>query len=100
MLGYKVYYDKAEKKFKYETEKSEVQSTDQDDTFWWSADTDSASYDCDYHNNRLDEVLVCKDCGAAYFLTRDEKDWFNSRGLVAPKRCCRCRRARKTGGAA
>lgn len=40
-------------------------------------------------------LLKCKDCNRYFLLPKDEKEWFEERGLVAPKRCPACRRKKK-----
>lgn len=42
-----------------------------------------------------DKELVCKDCGETFPFTAGEQDFYNEKGLAAPKRCKRCRRANK-----
>ena len=40
-------------------------------------------------------IQKCKDCGIYFLITKDEKEWFESRNLFVPKRCCKCRIKRK-----
>jgi CxxC-x17-CxxC domain-containing protein len=42
-----------------------------------------------------DEQIDCAECGASFVFSADEAAIFAQRGLVAPKRCKSCRRARK-----
>src|SRR4051794_4774993 len=45
----------------------------------------------------LDAVLICRDCGAQFSLSEDEREAFLAQGLVhPPSRCATCREARKT----
>jgi CxxC-x17-CxxC domain-containing protein len=39
--------------------------------------------------------LVCAECGVAFVFTAAEGEFYEAQGLVAPKRCRSCRRARK-----
>lgn len=49
-----------------------------------------------------DLTKVCKDCGASFVITEDNKKWFEDRQLQIPERCEACRKkrknAKKTGG--
>ena len=38
---------------------------------------------------------TCKSCGEIFYIRKQEKDWFFDRGLSLPKRCIKCRIARK-----
>ncbi len=38
---------------------------------------------------------ICKSCGERFYLRKQEKDWFFDRGLSLPKRCIKCRKARR-----
>jgi hypothetical protein len=40
------------------------------------------------------ETIVCRDCGASFYLTAEEAEWFDRRGLHKPRRCPSCRKAR------
>ncbi len=40
-------------------------------------------------------IVKCKDCGIYFMLPQDEAVWFSDRGMMPPKRCPRCRKARK-----
>lgn len=42
-----------------------------------------------------DETLQCIDCNAEFPFSAGEADFYQSRGLVKPKRCAECRRKRK-----
>lgn len=41
------------------------------------------------------ETVVCKECGALFVVTADEKHWLEERGLKPPKRCKDCRKKRR-----
>lgn len=41
------------------------------------------------------ELKQCKDCHRYFIITKSEIEWFNERGLVAPKRCTNCRAKNK-----
>ena len=41
-------------------------------------------------------VIYCKDCGARFSLTEGEKKFFISRGISTPRRCRKCRAAKRT----
>ena len=45
------------------------------------------------------ETIQCKDCGASFYLTAEEAEWFDRRGLHKPRRCPVCRKQprRKAG---
>jgi CxxC-x17-CxxC domain-containing protein len=44
----------------------------------------------------LDQVLACRDCGAAFTWTAGEQQFFHEKGLTnLPVRCASCRSARK-----
>jgi len=45
-----------------------------------------------------DEHIVCASCGASFLFSAGEAASFAEKGLVAPKRCKECRRARKELG--
>lgn len=42
-----------------------------------------------------DKVIVCVECGNAFVFNEGEQKYFLSKGLSIPKRCPRCRLARK-----
>lgn len=42
-----------------------------------------------------DKVIVCVECGNAFVFNEGEQKYFLSKGLSIPKRCRRCRLARK-----
>lgn len=42
-----------------------------------------------------DEGIECCDCGVSFILTAKEKQWFQSKSLLLPRRCYACRQARK-----
>jgi len=96
MQGYKIYYDKEEKIFKYEDTKSEVKSLAPDSTTCWNAELKTTIQAVESYNSRLDEVFICKDCGESFFLTHDEQAWYTERNLHIPVRCHACRKKRKT----
>jgi ssDNA-binding Zn-finger/Zn-ribbon topoisomerase 1 len=41
------------------------------------------------------EVRICPDCGSDWVLTRQNRNWFLAKQLSPPRRCERCRAARK-----
>lgn len=46
-----------------------------------------------------DKELVCKDCGETFIFTAGEQEFYQSKDFPTPKRCKRCRRAKKIGQA-
>jgi hypothetical protein len=46
-------------------------------------------------SNMTDEVLECVECGEKYTITANQKAWFIEKGFVIPKRCDKCRKAKK-----
>ncbi|MCI1273811.1 MAG: zinc-ribbon domain-containing protein [Clostridiaceae bacterium] len=40
--------------------------------------------------------LQCVDCGATFEFTAEEQEFYASRGFSEPKRCPKCRAARKS----
>lgn len=42
-----------------------------------------------------DTTKTCKDCGASFVITEDNKKWFEERKLYLPERCEACRKKRK-----
>jgi len=42
-----------------------------------------------------DKVLNCCDCGQDFIYSAGEQRYFNSKGLIEPKRCPKCREWRK-----
>ena len=40
-------------------------------------------------------IEICKDCGRAFAINKEEYKWFSSRELIPPKRCKQCRIKRK-----
>ena len=42
-----------------------------------------------------DKILVCRDCGREFTFTVGEQQFYSSRGLNEPKRCPKCRAARR-----
>lgn len=53
-----------------------------------------AQSDDDSHRDP-DLVLVCADCQCNFTVTSGERSFYESKGLSIPKRCPRCRKARK-----
>lgn len=39
--------------------------------------------------------IRCKDCGDSFLFTAAEQKYYEEKGLVPPKRCKKCREARK-----
>lgn len=47
----------------------------------------------------VDKELTCNSCGALFFFTAGEQEFYASRGLQnEPRRCRNCRQERKQGG--
>ena len=104
MKAYRVYYDKADKKWKYENFLSEVGDTT--DFQYWNTTLSGAEAICIRNNKDFVEdikdmssddhytICTCKDCKEDYILTSGEYAWFSNSGLNIPKRCpkCRCKR--------
>lgn len=42
------------------------------------------------------ESRVCADCGAAWVLTQRQRDWFEAKRLMLPRRCEACRAIRRS----
>jgi CxxC-x17-CxxC domain-containing protein len=42
-----------------------------------------------------DEEILCSDCGKTFPFTQAEKDFYNEKGFVTPKRCPECRKKKK-----
>jgi hypothetical protein len=40
---------------------------------------------------------ACVECGATYYLTPNQREFFRSRKLPEPRRCVPCREARRRG---
>jgi predicted RNA-binding Zn-ribbon protein involved in translation (DUF1610 family) len=40
-------------------------------------------------------VKKCKDCGAEFTITEENKKWYEEKGLNIPVRCEACRKKRK-----
>ena len=38
---------------------------------------------------------ACADCGATFYLTEPQREFFRARGMKEPVRCLACRQARK-----
>ena len=43
----------------------------------------------------MDKELQCLDCGAKFYWTKGEQDFYNAKGFSAPKRCQNCRSKKK-----
>ena len=105
MKAYRIYYDKANKKWKYETFLSEVGHTT--DFECWNATISGAESTCMHYNKdfvadainmysyKHYTICTCKDCKKDYILTNDEYFWFSDRGFSIPKRCPECRSRRR-----
>ncbi len=39
-------------------------------------------------------VVKCRECGLYFLVTKTDVEWYENKGLDAPKRCMCCRRAR------
>lgn len=94
--GYRVYFDKETKKFRYDKEISEMRFCGKNSTTSWFADLKSAMNAAQSRNQySLGDVIVCKDCGEAFWITEDERNWYAEKGLTLPTRCESCRRKKK-----
>ena len=51
--------------------------------------------ECRILRNSAFEKRVCKDCGEEFTITVDEKEFYESKNLLLPVRCCYCRKNRK-----
>ena len=47
------------------------------------------------YNNLKDKKIICVDCSEPFLFTTGEQSYFLSKGLSEPKRCRKCRLARK-----
>lgn len=45
-----------------------------------------------------DRDLQCADCGDTFVFTAGEQTFFQTKGFTDPKRCSKCRQARKQQG--
>lgn len=43
-----------------------------------------------------DIIKKCKDCGAEFTITADNKKWYEEKGFSLPERCEECRAKRKS----
>lgn len=43
----------------------------------------------------MEQTIICKDCGEAFTLEEKEVEWYKEHGFELPKRCKKCRDARK-----
>ena len=43
-----------------------------------------------------DKYIICKDCGKKFLFSAQEKERFDKKGWVEPKRCKKCRDVRNT----
>lgn len=105
MIGYRVYYDKKEKLWKFETNGSEVGETT--DFNKWFYTITSAKNACVHFNENmvtsLDEIedsdkfmiFVCKECEQDFILNGDQISWYLDKSLRIPKRCPACIHAKK-----
>ena len=94
MLGYRVYFDTNENCFKYDDVASEVISMPKDSTTSYMIDCKSAENAVNNLNQKINNVCHCKDCNNTFFMSDDERQWFDDRGLKTPVRCYRCRKKR------
>lgn len=39
-------------------------------------------------------VIRCRECGLYFLVTKNDVEWYENKGLDAPKRCICCRKAR------
>jgi hypothetical protein len=46
--------------------------------------------------NQSDVILCCRDCGRDYLLDAPTRAWYERKSMVLPRRCERCRAARRT----
>jgi hypothetical protein len=42
-----------------------------------------------------DVTKKCKDCGAEFVITEENKKWYEDKGFQLPERCADCRAKRK-----
>lgn len=42
-----------------------------------------------------DKVIICKECGEEFTWTAGEQEYYKSRYLAEPKRCCNCRPSKR-----
>lgn len=45
---------------------------------------------------KSDLEMRCQDCDSAFYFTVGEQEFYKQKGFEAPKRCQKCRRARKS----
>jgi hypothetical protein len=107
VMGYKVHFDG--RKFVAEHEKSEVNASYHDSCEWWYTDERSAEDAVEDLNKdtitRVEEdkvysdstILVqrCRECGNYFAMNANEIEWYQNKDMSVPKRCYRCRKARK-----
>ena len=101
MKGYRVYYDKSDKQWKYEDFLSEVGHTTDFEN--WNNTLLSAINACIRYNRNFVEdskdmtsnnqytICTCKGCKEDYILTYNEYFWFLDKELIIPKICPKCR---------
>ena len=97
-----------------ETMKIDIVEFDVDNEFDFSHDPVTNLYDSDnghtiFAENKIEgterlnaeiargdySLVKCKDCSRYFLLPKEEIEWFEDRGLVAPKRCPVCRKKKK-----
>lgn len=44
---------------------------------------------------RKDKVIICADCGEEFVFTAGEQEFYVQHNFTEPKRCPKCRKARK-----
>lgn len=42
-----------------------------------------------------DIEVICRDCGEKFVIDDKTQKWYEDKGMVLPKRCISCRRARR-----
>ena len=107
MQGYKVFYDKKQKKFVVSEKESEMRDVAIDSTTCWGKSQEDAnaiaedlnadmvdSFD-DITNDRQFVVVVCHDCNKSFMLSAGEYEWYRNHDMEPPKRCKACRDKRK-----
>lgn len=97
--GFKIYYDEVTKRFDIEDVKSLPTDVPLDSPISWNAFYDTGITAMQTMNHKLENgeifVVKCRDCNNLFVQTKDEREWFLSNNLQIPKRCEKCRSARK-----
>ena len=94
MLGYRIYFNG--EKFVADDIASKLENVPCDSTTSWMANKRYADDAVAKHNaNDLKDIKKCKECGAYFWQTDDEREWFAVRNMKAPCRCYTCRKRKK-----